>query len=67
MSAEKSKHPSESFYNHGRELIVSKKNEDSQQREVLRRLQECDLKPDEVEPFEEADLEQMIHEASRKF
>ena len=67
MSSEKSKRPSESFYDHGREPIVSGKTEDSQQREILRRLHECDLKPDDLEPFEEADLERMIQEVSRKF
>jgi hypothetical protein len=46
---------------HRHELMPE--SESDQQREVLARLAELDNDPAALEPFEEADLERMIHEA----
>ena len=57
---------SEPFRDYEDGPIDNRRIPDSQQTEILRRLAECELKPQELEPFEESDLETMIHKICRR-
>jgi len=52
------------FDEHRHELIRRKDVETAQQREVLARFAESEADPAAVEPFEEADLDRMIRDAT---
>jgi hypothetical protein len=49
---------------HRHELIGPRDVATAQQEEVLLRLQECEASPDQLQPFEEADLDRMIRDAT---
>jgi hypothetical protein len=54
------------FDEHRHELILRRKVEEAQQREILQRLQEIEKNPEKLEPFEENDLEQLIRDVTSK-
>lgn len=65
MSSEQSRRSFESSH-FDQQALAPNENDDSQQREILRRLAECELKPHLLVSFDEADLEAMIHKISRR-
>ena len=54
------------FDEHRHELIRRQKVEEAQQREILNRLHEIEKNPEILEPFEEKDLERLIHDVTSK-
>jgi hypothetical protein len=54
------------FDDHRHELIHRQKVEEAQQREILNRLREIQTNPEMLEPFDEPDLERLIHDVTSK-
>jgi hypothetical protein len=54
------------FDEHRHELVRRQKVEEAQQREILNRLHEIENNPEILEPFEEKDLERLIHDVTSK-
>jgi len=54
------------FDEHRHELVRRQKVEEAQQREILNRLHEIENNPEILEPFEDKDLERLIHDVTSK-
>jgi hypothetical protein len=52
------------FDDHRHELVRQRNVDEAQQAEVLARLHETDANPETLKPFEKADLERMIRDAT---